>query len=350
MTRVMASLVAALLVAALPSVPAQAADEPSLAVTGPPAAPPRTAGPRTPTYLEFAVSTAGLDQVHLSVTGDGVETDIPERDVDTTSGYAYVSVDAGADPGLHQVDVTFTAPGVSPVEFSFTLWAPGGAPLPATGDLSGRWWVKYDEIGESGRSYFADREIWFLDRTWAFVGVPRAGVPRRCTSDVTGCYRYRWDDQGTGYVEIGDRAIGLVTGEGIWLGLWDDGFGNPIPGLFTQRLGLLLPGTRLQGRWYWYYGGGVTQDHQLTDLNLTLRRDGTYTLARTTADGKVRTIRGTYVVASRGRIQLSGSGGRTFVPCVTQAGVPASHRCLVMEYRDHFWRGTVFQRGVYDWR
>jgi len=341
------SLVSVLLLSALPAVPAQAADDPTLAVTGPPVVAPRTAGPQPDsTYLDLGILATGLAEVHVSVTGEGVRTADPDRDYDTSTGQAFVEVWVGTDPGVHRVDITFTAPGVDPVVRSYDLWAPGGTPLPATGDLAGRWWVRYGEVGETGRQYFSDREVWFLDRTWSFVGVPRAGVPRRCAPDVAGCHRYRWDEQGTGYVEIGDRTIGLVTDQGVWLDLWDDGYGNSVPALFSQRLAPLSTGSRLNGRWHWYRGGGVANGHDLTALGLRLRRSGSYVLTRTRGTGPARATRGTYDVLSRGRIRLSGGNGRTFVPCADQSGHPTPRRCLVMEYRLHSWRGTVLQTGA----
>ena len=298
----------------VPAVPASAA--PALAIhTRDNPANPQLLSSAFGRLTDVDVSSTGGTAANVTVTlsGTGLEIDTPVVDLDTVSTSERVNVEIRAlTGGLHTLDIQVTSSNAPTVNASLPyMWAPGGAPLPATGDLTGRNYGNVDLYTFSGTSY-EDRELLtFLDGDTAFIGLPPKGRPDCPSPSATkraGCVSYRYDTS-TGLVQVGG-AIGRVLPKSIYtegIGRGDDENGETFnKRVFTQRVGYPSPGKKYGATWQWTYDN---YPDGLSFVKLTLRKNGTFYL-KYTIDYKKSTVRvGTYSLTAPGLLKLKGKFG-----------------------------------------
>ncbi|WP_109507934.1 hypothetical protein [Nocardioides speluncae] len=205
-------------------------------------------------------------------------------------------------PGVHTVAFRFDAGNADPITLEILVYAPGGPPPPATGDLTGRHHVLFEEFGIVEQYSFGERSsIWFLDRHFAYVGSPLHGRPT-CTAakvDPTkfyGCQRYWWD-KAHNVLQVG-KWRGSVHARRI-----DYVNDQQTNKSYRIPFGLAPRGKRLAGTWRYQSGFD-----SLTRARLRLTRDGRFELAV-----NQRTSRGRYAVGAAGRLRLTFNSGRTQV-------------------------------------
>lgn len=258
------------------------------------------------TGVTVTFSGAGL-------TFDPAVVDLGNIDaVDGKRAYTEITATTG---GMHTVHVTMDANETGGYEFDIFAWTPGGAPIPATGDLSGRHYGNVDLYTSNGGNSYEDRQMLsFLDDELAFIGPPGKGRPTCTTGSETktkGCVRYRYDTANQ-IVQIGGaigRAIpSSVAVEGI--GRADDGEGELFNRrTFSQRIKYPGPGNTYGGSWRFSYSQFL--DVGLATVKLTLTKKGTFTLRYGYGDddGKITTRTGTYSLTAPGRLRLQGKFG-----------------------------------------
>ncbi|ANH40406.1 hypothetical protein I601_4010 [Nocardioides dokdonensis FR1436] len=308
---------------------------PATAVPDARAAPVLTGAPDTAVPWELGTSqprpfrltlsgTGGPSRTTVSATGDQVRASPPTQTLDT-SDTASATVELTADPGLHTVVLTVQRDTGPSTTLTYTVWVPGGAPLDGHGDLTGRRWAAPDAASHSdGRRDRSQDAVWFLDDRWARLGFPRPGVGG-CTAATAGCLRY-WYDPGTGLVQVGDEAIGVLRPEGPYLDGhlprgddWEDGMAT-----YDQPLGWWRAGRRVEGRWRWHDGDELSGSLQA--LTLVLHRDARFVVRRSRDAGSV-VQRGRYTLGRSGALRLSrGPGPRalTLSACLDTSGAGGS--------------------------
>jgi hypothetical protein len=261
--------------------------------------------------ISFRVAaTEDAANVTLTVQGEGLAFDQDSYSLgDLSAGDSrsnYVEVTA-TPPGFHALTFTVIADGVPPVTETLSrLWAPGGAPLPGGGDLSGRGygWSGFVSgvVGES--SSRVTTMVSFVDDTHAYVGLPRRGLT--CPSQRCAPYYY---DEITGLVQIGDRLVGQVLGPRLYL----EGLTPSDPETPDFRTGALLTDAvgapdraRYSGTWRYstrsYPDGLVYQ-------RLVLDRNGGFDLAFRYDNDSNRRLSGSYRLGPEGSVAFR--SGRT---------------------------------------
>jgi hypothetical protein len=269
--------------------------------------------------------------VHVVFSGTGLTVDTPDVDLGNVNGSERASVEVTATSGgLHTLNIQVTSNNSSTVNTSLPfVWAPGGTPIPANGDLTGRNYGNVDLYTANGGNSYEDRQMLsFLDGELAFIGPPSKGRPV-CTSGSSvarkGCVTYRYDTA-TGLVQIGG-AIGHVTPKRVYvegIGIADDSDGELYNHrTFAQRIGYPSPGKTYAGSWHFSYSQFLDSGPAL--VKLTLNKNGTFSLKYGYGDddGKVTTRTGTYALVAPGRLRLKGTFGseiHTFAVRTTTAG------------------------------
>ncbi|WP_109507931.1 hypothetical protein [Nocardioides speluncae] len=256
-------------------------------------------------YFELHVTTDGpvADGTVRFETPRGVKVDFYDWeqgwDFEGGGGQTWYLTLTNNRAGWSRVTLVVDAANAEPVRVPFQIYAPGGPTPPATGNLAGRRYAASgsDYFPPSGYSYSIREAVWFLDRRFAYVGVPRHGKPT-CTAakvnpnSFTGCQRYWWD-KAANRLQVGKWA-GRVHARSL------DYFNYR----YTHRVGMPAAGKRFGGAWTdWlhYYGSNVT-------FRLRLNADGSF---RWVKDGKVS--RGRYAVGANGRLTLRFRNGHTEV-------------------------------------
>ena len=242
---------------------------------------------------------------HVEFSGQGLSFDPPV--IDEAGPYIAFSITTlvtATTGGMHTLTATVSADGLSPATSNTVtnLYAAGGPPIPATGDLTGlllgsRDWADLDDTDNSTEEATS---ISFLDAGTAHIGASHRGRPR-CRHAVstlarTGCVAYRYD-AATGLVQIGG-AIGKVVGHKLWI----SGIGQPPFGeiynedLLGRHYSYPSVGTRFNGHW----AGGY---YRRNPLHLVLRRNGTFRLTNGRIDDPT-TRQGHYRITAPGRLVL----------------------------------------------
>lgn len=224
-------------------------------------------------------------------------------------GYHVVNFDLTVStPGWKRITIRATAGNADPVSQTFTVYGVGGRPPTPTGSLAGRRFASskswYDEV--NGYGYPLRHSLWFLDKRFAYVGVPPQGKPTCTAAQVkprsyTGCKRYWWNKE-SNVLQIG-TWIGSVRGRTLRYYL--PGSGKAYD--FTHPIGTPPAGTRFRGTWRDDLHSSVFP----VTVALTLRRDGTFRMKQV-ADRTTYT-RGRYVVGANGRMTLRYRSGKRVV-------------------------------------
>lgn len=256
--------------------------------------------------------------VTVTFSGAGLSIDTPVVAVGNVNGDKRVSVEVTAtNAGFHTLNIHVTSTNSTSVDASLPyMYAPGGAPLPATGDLSGRNYGNVDLYVANGGNSYEDRQILsFLDGATAFIGPPAKGRPTCKSASATkreGCVTYRYDT-GTGLVQIGG-AIGRVTPKSVYvegIGISDDSDGELFnKRTFSQRIGYPSPGKKFAGSWKFSFSQFLESGPTL--VKLTLRKNGTFSLTSAYGTDKAKTKSGTYALTAPGRLRLKGKFGKEF--------------------------------------
>ncbi|WP_154402768.1 hypothetical protein [Nocardioides speluncae] len=222
-------------------------------------------------------------------------------------------------PGWKRVTVRATSGNADPATYEFWTYAIGPPPE-RTGSLSGRRYAaRFDHEGAQhpaarevaargpGPAYSQRETLWFLSDRLVFLGVPTRGKPT-CTPDkvvpdsYTGCQHYWWNKE-SNLLQIG-RWVGRVTATGI---VYHHPVHN-VPVRFEHRFGTARAGTRYRGTWTdQIYRGN---EEWILTVRLTLRRDGTFTLAQSES-GLISRMRGRYRINQDGRLTLRLRDGKT---------------------------------------
>lgn len=204
--------------------------------------------------------------------------------------------------GVHTVTFTVDAGNADPVAVKVQVYAPGG-PLPAaTGDLSGRYFARFEEFGIAGPYSFGDRSsIWFLDRRFAYVGAPRHGRPTCAAAQVNparfyGCQRYWWD-KARNVLQVGHWRGSVRARRIDYVDL------VRVAAPYGFPVGLPPRGKRFDVTWRY-----LSDFDSIGQTRLRLTRDGRFELAVNR-----RTSRGRYAVGANGRLRLTYRSGRVQV-------------------------------------
>jgi hypothetical protein len=263
------------------------------------------------------VNADGATDVTVTFSGTGLTIDTPVVNLGAVNGSRTTSVEVTATSGgFHTLNVQVTSTNSAPVGTSLPLmWAPGGPPLPATGDLTGRNYGNVDLYSFAGTSYEDRQLLTFLDEDTAYIGLPAKGRPSCPTASETKrtkCVAYRYDES-TGLVSIGG-AIGKVAAKSIYtngIGRADDQDAEETfnSRTFTQRVGYPSPGKRYGGTWKWTYDN---YPDGLTFARITLRKNGTFELAWAYDNEKAKSRKGSYIVYAPGQLRLQGAFGVEF--------------------------------------
>jgi hypothetical protein len=264
---------------------------------------------------DIKVTADGATDVVVTFSGAGLSFNTPVVNLGTVSGEKRTTVDVKAvTAGFHTLDVQVTSSNSSTVSASLPyMWAPGGTPIPATGDLTGLYYGNVDGYSSTGGVSYQDRDLLtFLDGATAYVGNPPKGRPRCRTASATGlsgCVAYRYDTS-TGLVQIGD-AIGRVMPTSVYtngIGTGDDSDGELFSErVFSERVDYPGVGKRYGGNWEFSYGQFMETGP--TFVRLSLRKNGRFELQTAFANGEAKTKRGTYALTAPGRLRLKGGFG-----------------------------------------
>jgi len=280
-------------------------------------------------YVGVSVAGGPAYNVTVSASGTGLQVSAPQNiGTVTGAGHAFLAVSA-LTGGFHQLTVTVTADGATPVMSTLNyLWAPSGAlTVSPSRDFQYTYFGTTGYSSENGTSFPDRAELLFLSKDTAFYGVPIGGLPK-CKSGSTtataGCLAYAYD-KSTGLIQIGG-SIGDVDKSGIHtqgLGIADlqDGE-NYAHRTWSKRLQFPNTHNRYAGTWSWKYDNYPNTSP--TFVTLTLRRNGTFTLSDNWR--RKRTIRGHYDISHFGRMVLTGTFGHevhNFAVFLTKAGKPA---------------------------
>ena len=171
------------------------------------------------------VTGAPISNVRLEISGEGVVADPAVIEVDGPTASFDFGTTLYSTGGFHHVVVTVTSDDTSPVsEVGPLLYAPGGDPLPATGDLTGVAFGYTDhgtyEGGDGSTS--RDKLLTFVNKSTALFGT-RDSVRPRCrkpdADPYDGCVRYRYD-KATGLVVVSGYPARLINGR-FWISRGD---------------------------------------------------------------------------------------------------------------------------------
>ncbi|QIG44928.1 hypothetical protein G5V58_21055 [Nocardioides anomalus] len=304
-----AGLVAA---AALAPQPAEALQAPTLTAVATPDAsyPQEVALNGDSEDIEFVVTSTEATTVTTTATGAGLSV-TPRAPQPVTAGRQEgfrVAVTA-TTPGMHSLTVTFSAPGATPVAVTLPYVFAEGSPLPPSGgSLAGR---SYGWMGSQNYMEGSTRAtdlLSFVNDSYAYVGLPPAGLPT-CKAAGKGCEPYSYDPA-TGVVQVGDDIVGKVLGEALATDGWIVA-DEQVPEQFASYTAsdpLTFPdaGTRLSGRWHYRYHNYPVG---IWAQSLTLRKDGSYDLYFQVEDrGEHHHYVGRYTVGRHGRITFKAHG------------------------------------------
>jgi hypothetical protein len=280
-------------------------------------------------FVEVTVAGGPANNVTVSASGPGLQLSAPQNiGTLTTDGHASLGISA-LTGGFHQLTVTVTADGATPVVSVLKyVWAPTGAlTVSPSQDFQFTYFGTTGFSSENGTSFPDRAELLFLTQDTAFYGVPTGGLPKckkGSTTATSGCLKYAYD-QGTGLIQIGG-SIGYVDKKGIHtqgLGIADlqDGE-NYAHRDWSKQLQFPNTHNRYAGTWSWKYDN--IPNTSPTFVALTLRKNGTFRLFDNWR--KKRTITGHYDVSHFGRMVLTGKFGHevhSFAVFLTKAGKPA---------------------------
>lgn len=263
-------------------------------------------------FVDVTVAGGPANNVTVSAGGTGLVVSAPQN-IGTLNGDGHASLAvSAATGGFHQLTVTVTADGATPVASTLKyVWAPTGAlTVSPSQDFQYTYFGTTGYSSENGTSFPDRAELLFLTQDTAFYGVPIGGRPKckkGSTTATEGCLTYAYD-QSTGLIQIGG-SIGYVDKAGIHtqgLGIADlqDGENYAHRNWSVQ---LQLPNThnRYAGTWSWKYDNYPNTSPLF--VTLTLRKNGTFVLSDDWR--KKETLKGKYDVSHFGRMVLTGNFG-----------------------------------------
>jgi hypothetical protein len=260
------------------------------------------------------VTSAGgpAEDVTVTFSGPDVESSPASADLGTVDGTETAAARVGLlSGGFHTLTVEVGSSNAGTASASLPLlWAAGGTPLPATGNLVGRhygWRVDRYEVHVG--YVHDDYQLSFLDDHRAYIGAAPKGRPR-CPSVVEhgyrGCVPYRYDAS-TGLVQIGG-FIGRVLGNDLYI----SGIGraenvNSVSErVVSQRWRYARKRMVFSGQWRW---DDLLHGSTRFVVDLTLRPDRTFRLVTGTNEQPVE-MSGTFRIPRHGKLVLLGTNSR----------------------------------------